>query len=43
MYSKGFVESARQQGPSVLSVGLWTVFIIAAGGVAVWLLFIREW
>ncbi len=43
MYDKGFVDSARQHGPSVSSVAGWTLLIVAVFGAAIWLLFIREW
>lgn len=43
MYSKGFVDSARRHGPPVWSVAIWTLVVVVLVGMAVWLLFIREW
>jgi len=43
MYSKGFVDSARQQGPSVLAVAFWTLVVAGLVGMAVWLGFVKEW
>ena len=43
MYSKGFVDSARQQGPSVWSVAFWTLFVSGLVGLAMWLGFVKEW
>ena len=45
MYDKGFVDSARQHGPSVSSVAGWSCCLIGRSvrGGRIWLLFIREW
>ena len=43
MYDKGFVDSARKTGPSVLTYAIESLLMVSAIGAGIWLFCIREW